>query len=147
MKRKLINRAHPIAGSVALAVISVFWISTVVSKLLHDHAVILAVKTGILCGMALLIPALIAVAATGARLGGASRHPIIVRKRRRMPFVAANGILILIPCAVVLQMWASDHAFTSTYDTIQAIELLAGAINMVLLGLSMRDGLRLRGKA
>lgn len=63
-----------------------------------------------------------------------------------MPFIAANGILVLIPCAIVLNRWAAAGSFDTTFYAIQALELLAGATNLVLMGLNIRDGLMMSGR-
>ena len=63
-----------------------------------------------------------------------------------MPFIAANGLLVLVPCAIALNRWAAAGTFDSTFYIVQAIELIAGAINFVLMGLNVRDGLRMAGR-
>jgi hypothetical protein len=63
-----------------------------------------------------------------------------------MPFIAGNGILVLIPSALFLAAKAGSGAFDPTFYAVQSIELLAGAANIVLLGLNMRDGLRMKGR-
>jgi hypothetical protein len=63
-----------------------------------------------------------------------------------MPFIAANGLLVLVPCAIVLNRWAAAGSFDTAFYAVQAIELLAGALNLALMGLNARDGLRLAGR-
>lgn len=63
-----------------------------------------------------------------------------------MRFIAANGILILIPAALFLSAKARGAEFDSAYYAVQVLELAAGATNIVLLGLNMRDGLKLKGR-
>ncbi|WP_218153342.1 hypothetical protein [Methylophaga sulfidovorans] len=63
-----------------------------------------------------------------------------------MPFIAANGILVLIPCAIFLDRWASIGAFDTHFYVLQGVELLAGAINLILMGMNMRDGFRMSGR-
>ena len=50
-----------------------------------------------------------------------------------MPILAANGILILIPAAVFLSFKAQSGAFDTIFYAVQAVELIAGAANIVLL--------------
>ena len=102
MSRILVGRIHLVAGLLAFALIATFWTSTVVSELFLGAAAVAAVKQAILWGMLLLIPAMAAVGGTGFRLGGKSKAPVIARKRRRMPVIALNGILILVPSAFFL---------------------------------------------
>ena len=63
-----------------------------------------------------------------------------------MPFIAANGLLILIPSALFLAAKARAGEFDASFDVVQALELLAGATNIALLSLNMRDGLKLKGR-
>ena len=63
-----------------------------------------------------------------------------------MPFIAGNGILILIPAALFLASKARADEFDGIFYLVQALELIAGATNITLLGLNMRDGLKLTGR-
>jgi hypothetical protein len=63
-----------------------------------------------------------------------------------MPFIAANGLLVLIPCAIFLDRWAAAGEFDTTFYTVQALELLAGAVNLALMGLNIRDGMTMSGR-
>ena len=63
-----------------------------------------------------------------------------------MPFIAANGLLVLVPCAIFLNRWAAAGTFDATFYVVQVIELIAGAINLTLSGLNMRDGRRMAGR-
>lgn len=63
-----------------------------------------------------------------------------------MPIIAANGIVVLIPSALFLASKARTGDFDTTFYVVQMIELTVGAVNLALLVLSMRDGLRLTGR-
>jgi len=139
----MIRMLHPIAGIVAFAAILSFWTSTVAVELGGDAAQIAAVKLAILWGLAVLVPCVAFAGASGFRIGGRSPNPTVAGKRRRMPFIALNGLLVLVPCAVFLQHRASAGVFDQTFEIVQGVELIAGAINLALLGLSIRDGFRL----
>ncbi|WP_022723083.1 hypothetical protein [Rhodopseudomonas sp. B29] len=139
----MIRALHPVAGIVAFLTILSFWISTVIVELGGDPASIAAVKLAILWGLALLVPSIAFAGASGFRIGGKSPHPILVAKRLRMRFIAINGIVVLVPCAIFLQQRAGAGVFDQTFSVVQAIELIAGAINLALIGRSIRDGFRL----
>ena len=51
-----------------------------------------------------------------------------------------------IPSALFLAAKASRGAFDASFYSVRALELLAGAVNLMLLGFNMRDGLRITGK-
>lgn len=137
------RRIHAAAGLIALFTILAFWSSTLISEVFGGPEIIAAVKTRILYGMLILIPALLTAAATGARLGRGRMDSRIQTKKRRMPFIAANGLLILLPSALYLAGKAAAGGFDTSFYAVQALELFAGAANASLIGLNMRDGLRL----
>jgi hypothetical protein len=65
---------------------------------------------------------------------------------KRMRIIAANGILILISSALFLASKAKAGEFDAVFYAVQALELVAGATNLALLGLNMRDGLKFTGR-
>lgn len=140
MKRNI----HAVAGGMALALIATFWTATVASELAGDPALIARVKQGVLAGMAVLVPALMATGGSGFSLAKSWRGHAVEIKKKRMMLAAANGLLILLPSAVLLAAWSSVGRFDGWFFAVQALELAAGATNFVLLGLNMRDGLRMR---
>ena len=137
---------HPFAGAVALLTISTFWLSTAVSELLLSKAAVTTVKTAIPWGFLLLIPALTAVGGSGFALAKGRRAGLVGAKIKRMPIIAANGILVLVPSALFLAYKARHAEFDGVFYAVQALELVAGAANVTLLGLNMRDGLRMKGR-
>lgn len=139
MKRTL----HIAAASLGLVLITTFWLSTALVELLGSPAQIAAVKTAILYAMALLIPAMAVAGATGASLGKGWRLPQVAAKQRRMKIIAANGLLVLLPSAIALALWAQAGRFGTAFYVVQGIEMIAGATNIALMSLNMRDGLRL----
>ena len=142
MKTKL----HGLLGSIALLCIATFWTATVVSELWLDAAAIASVKNAILSGMWLLIPAMAATGGSGFALGKTRTGRLVNVKALRMKVVAANGLLVLLPSAYFLASWASAGSFDGLFYAVQGLELVAGAVNITLLGLNMRDGLRLTGR-
>ena len=85
MKKKL----HPAAGSLAGLLIAAFMLSTLVVK----HLIVAP-------GLFILIPALIATGASGFALARGGQGTLVDAKRRRMPVIALNGLLVLVPCAL-----------------------------------------------
>lgn len=146
MPRKIVTRVHAVAASLAFLTILTFWTSTITVELVGGPAEIAAVKRAILFGLAVLIPALAISGGTGMKLGGKAKGGLALAKKRRMPFIAANGILVLVPCVVVLDRLASAGDFGALFYGVQVVELVAGAVNLTLLGLNMRDGLTMTGR-
>ena len=139
----MLSRIHPIAGIVGLTTIATFWLSTAITEISGSKHAITAVKQTIPWGLPLLVLALALTGASGLRLAGPSRQPLILDKKHRMPFIAGNGLLILIPSAITLAILAGHAHFGIAFYCVQALELTAGAINIVLMSLNIRDGLRL----
>ncbi len=82
----------------------------------------------------------------GMFLGRSRKGRLVDAKRKRMHFIAANGLLVLLPCAIMLDRWAAARSFDTPFYIVQAIELLARATNLRLMGLNVRDGLRVAGR-
>ncbi|APX26181.1 MULTISPECIES: ferredoxin--NADP reductase [Salipiger] len=139
----MLKIVHPVAGMIAILTISTFWLSTAISELFLSEAAIVAVKTTIPWGFLILIPALAATGGSGFAWSKGQRRGLVGTKLKRMPFIAANGILILIPAALFLASKARAGEFDTVFYVVQALELIAGATNITLLGLEMRDGMKL----
>jgi hypothetical protein len=107
---------------------------------------VIDVKTAIPWGFLVLVPALAATGGSGFALAKGRRGGLVGAKLRRMPFIAGNGILILIPSALFLASKARAGEFDAAFYAVQALELVAGAANLTLLGLNLRDGLKLKGR-
>ncbi|WP_025035851.1 hypothetical protein [Bradyrhizobium sp. DOA9] len=137
---------HPVAGAVALTIIATFWLSTALTELFASHQTIAMVKTAIPWGFLLLVPMLAAAGGSGFVLAKERRAGLIGAKIKRMPFIAGNGILVLVPAALFLASKAKAAEFDTTFYAVQSLELFAGATNIGLLGLNMRDGFRMKGR-
>jgi len=142
----MMPRIHAAAGVTGFLCILTFWSSTVASELFGSHDTITAVKQGVLWGMLVLVPALAVAGGTGFKLLGNRTGALGLAKKRRMMVIGPNGLLVLIPCAFYLANLATSGQFTSTFYAVQAIELAAGLVNLTLMGLNIRDGLRLTGR-
>jgi len=136
MKRNV----HAAAGVLAFLFIATFWTSTVVAELFFDHGAVTSVKVAITYAFIAFVPCMAITGATGFAMGGKSTFPILVAKRRRMPIIGANGLLVLIPAAIYLSIKAQAGEFDSMFYTVQVLELVAGATNLTLMGLNIRDG-------
>ncbi|MBO9448883.1 hypothetical protein J7426_01335 [Tropicibacter sp. R16_0] len=136
----MLKAIHPIAGVIGFLTILTFWTTTVYSELFGTPQMIVAVKAMVLNGLFLLIPSMAVVGASGMAMGRRRKDAPALAKKRRMPIIAANGLLVLVPAAVFLSNKASAGAFDTGFYVVQAIELIAGATNLFLMGLSIRDG-------
>ena len=142
--KSLLPRLHAAAAMTALACIAAFWLSTVLLELFAGPEAVAAVKNAILWGMAVLVPAMAVTGTTGARLARRRKGPVIATKRARMKAIAANGLVVLVPSAVFLALRADAGNFDMTFYAVQALELVAGAVNFTLMALNARAGRNLR---
>lgn len=140
------TRIHAIAGGIGFVMILMFWTSTVISEVFASHETIASVKAWILNGMLLLIPAMAVAGGSGMSLGRRRKDPLTRAKKKRMPLIALNGMVILVPAAWFLAGKAAAGAFDTVFYVVQGIELLAGAANLTMMGLNIRDGLRMTGR-
>jgi hypothetical protein len=141
------KRLHLVAGILAPLCMATFFLSTLGVELFGSHEAVAQLKSLIVTpGLWVLVPAIAAAGGSGMFLGRSRKGRVVDAKRKRMPFIAANGLLVLLPCAIVLDRWAAAGSFDSTFYIVQAIELLAGATNLTLMGLNVRDGLRMAGR-
>ena len=137
---------HPVAGALAILTMATFWLSTALSELFASQAIVTTVKTAIPWGFLLLVPALVVAGGSGLVLARGGRTGLVGAKFKRMPLIAANGVLILIPSALFLASKARAADFDTGFYAIQALELAAGAANLALLSLNLRDGLKMKGR-
>jgi hypothetical protein len=143
----MLKRLHLIAGIAAPLCIATFFLSTVLVEFFGSHDAVARLKSLIVApGLWILIPAIAAAGGSGVVLSGSRKGRLVASKKKRMPFIAANGLVVLVPCAVVLNRWASAGSFDTAFYVVQAIELVAGAVNLTLMGLNVRDGLRTTGR-
>ncbi|MEO8652939.1 MAG: hypothetical protein ABI409_02325 [Ramlibacter sp.] len=127
--------------------IATFFLSTIVVELFGSPQAVAQLKSLIVTpGLWILIPAIATAGGSGMFLPRSRRGRLVDAKKKRIPFIAANGLLVLVPCAVCLDRWAAAGTFDATFYGVQAIELIAGAINLTLMGLNVRDGLRMGGR-
>jgi len=144
MKKSII---HAIGGTIAMLSIATFWTSTIVAELLFNHETVALVKHAIAyTGIPILVLAMITTGATGNLIGRGRKGRLLDEKKRRMPIIAINGLLIMIPSAFFLYHKASLGQFDRAFYLIQVIELSIGLVQLLLMGKNFRAGLRMAGR-
>lgn len=143
MKQKI----HLIAGILATLTITTFFTSTIIVELFGSHEAVAVLKSLIvLPGLFILVPTIAVTGGTGFALSKTRKGRLVQAKQKRMPFIGANGVLVLLPCAILLDRWASSGMFDTTFYIVQGIELVAGATNLTLMSMNIRDGLKMSGR-
>ena len=141
------KRAHLIAGMLATLCIATFFLSTLLTECFGSHAAVAQLKSLIVApGLWIMVALMAAAGGSGMLLSKSRKGRLVDVKKKRMPFIALNGLLVLVPCAIVLNRWAAAGSFEPAFYVVQLIELIAGATNLTLMGLNARDGLRLAGR-
>lgn len=143
----MLTRIHGLAALLATLTIAIFFCATLAAELFGATETVATVKALIVApGLFVLVPAIAATGASGFFLARQRRGGLAATKLKRMRFIGANGLLVLVPCALLLDRWAAAGAFGSAFWAVQVLELAAGAANLALMGLNLRDGLRMTGR-
>lgn len=139
------NKIHRLSAIIAILCIGSFWSSTILVELFCAGESIARVKDVIVFpGLAILIPFIALAGGTGFSLARNRSGQLVNKKKKRMPVIGANGILILIPAAIYLDQMAASGTFDTKFYAVQGLELLAGATNITLMSMNIRDGLKMK---
>lgn len=137
---------HKTGAIVATLCIVTFFLSTIITELFASHEAVATVKSLIVMpGLFILVPAIALTGGIGFALSKSRSGRLVENKKRRMPFIGMNGLFVLLPAAIFLDKWASAGSFDSTFYIVQGLELVAGAINITLMSMNIRDGRKLAG--
>lgn len=145
MKRRTILTVHIIATVIAALTIANFFTFSLIAEIKGSPNFIKQVKTAILYCLPILIIAMPILALSGKKLAGNSKNPLVVQKQKRMKFVAINGVL-LISLAIYLYYHANFKVIDTTFLIAQITELFLGAINLGLIAMNIRAGMKLSGR-
>lgn len=144
ISKPILRIIHRVAGGAVFCLIASFWLATITVELFGTTDQIVMVKTAIVWSLLALVLCLAATGGSGFALARGQIAGLVAVKLRRMKLVAANGLLVLVPCAIGLAILARNGQMDDVFITLQVLELFAGLINLVLIGLNIRDGLRMR---
>ncbi|MES2586853.1 MAG: hypothetical protein V4536_08020 [Pseudomonadota bacterium] len=134
---------HAMFGSLVLALIFLFFTSSLVADFWYTQDVISSVKSLILQGFFWLIPMLVITGFLGLSLAKFRQGRMIESKKKRMLWILLICIVILLPAAYRLNSSAQRGEFDIVYSVVQSIEYLFDLITLTLLGLNFRDGVKL----
>ncbi|MBV8603754.1 MAG: hypothetical protein JO224_03640 [Pelomonas sp.] len=144
MKKSVI---HAAAGALAMLTVATFWTSTLWSELFMNDEAVIAVKHAIVYfGLIPLVTLMAVTGGSGFYFAKGRKGRLVEDKKKRMPKIGANGLLVMIPCALFLNSKAAGGEFDAVFYAVQGIELVVGAVQLTLLGRSFRDGLKLAGR-
>lgn len=136
---------HRLSAIIATLCIALFFSATLYTELFLTQVDIIHLKQLIVSpGLFILIPAMIITGVSGSILSKQRKGRLVENKQKRMKIIAATGFIILLPSAIMLDQLASSGSFSTFFIMLQLLELLAGASNLLLMGMNMKDGLKLR---
>jgi len=139
---------HPLAARVTLGLFVLIWGSAVAVGLFADRELLAFVKEVVVWALFILVPIAMITAITGLQLTKVRPGPIAERKRRRLRLITAISLVILLPATLGLDAMAQQgDVDTSVFLIVQGIELVAGLVALVLMGISLRDGLLAKREA
>lgn len=146
MSKSLLSRIHLTAAAGAVAVVIAFLAVSAVTELVGGVGEVRAARQGILLGLPLLIACLATAGITGSRLADRSRSAVVRAKRWRLAAAAVTGLVVLIPCALLLGFPPAAFAGSPQVTALEIIEWAFGSVNLCLLVLNFRAGLRIRSR-
>lgn len=135
---------HRLSAALVLGLVATFWLSTLVAEIFLSSASVVQVKQLIVQGIFILVPCMIFAGVSGRQLARQRSGPLITTKQRRMPILALNGLLILLPCAFYLEHKAVAGQWDWSFYGVQGLEFVAGGLQLVLLMGNAKAGRRLR---
>lgn len=147
MNTNALKIIHKTAAILAFILITSFLTSTIIADLLSTPEQIAQVKSTILMFIPGLILAMMATGISAKKLYSSALKGVFKVKQSRMKIAAINGTFILLPAAIVLAKWSALGQFDGLYWTVQILEIIAGMTNLTMIGLNIRDGIRLGYKA
>ncbi|WP_292008588.1 hypothetical protein [Chryseobacterium sp.] len=145
MERKGIIRIHIIASIISFSTILIFFSMSLFAEINGNEGLIKNVKRNILVGLPLMIITMPALAITGKKLAGKSQNILILIKQKRMKFILANGILLIL-LAGFLYYYSHYIALNTTFLIFQLLEFFCGLANLTMIGMNIKDGIQLSHK-
>lgn len=146
MKRKTLVNIHIAATLIAILTMGSFFVSSLWAEMNGDETVIRKVKEVIVFSLPVLLVAMPTLGISGNKLAGKSQHPTIIAKQKRMKFVFVNG-LALITSACFLYYRSHYQTIDGIFLGAQLVEFGLGLTNLILIGLNIKSGLQLSGRA
>lgn len=140
----MLRRFHRAAAYLAFTIILCLFLSSIFVEVFGRVEHITLVKTVIIYPIPFLIISMIGAGMSGTVLGKTYHHSSVRKKAKRMPFIAVNGMIILLPLAYVLYTMSINEHFDFIFYTIQAAELVFGGLNIYLMALNIIDAKKLR---
>ncbi|MGB0468829.1 MAG: hypothetical protein ACPGF7_15050 [Pontibacterium sp.] len=138
---------HRVAAITAFLCIVTFFVSTAIVEVWGTLETVAKIKSYIVYpGLFILIPSIALAGGTGFSLAKKRNGNAVARKKKRMPLIALNGLFILLPAAITLNIWAAQGIFDAAFYGVQALELIAGATNITLMIFSIRDGRKMTAR-
>jgi hypothetical protein len=145
MKRKKLVKIHLTAAITATLTILSFILSSALAEISREETIIKNVKKIIFFTVPLLLVIMPTLGISGNKLTGKSRNPIVLAKKKRMKLIFINGMM-LIGLAAFLYYRSLHQGIDNVFLIFQIAEFAFGIINLFLISMNIKDGLRLSGR-
>lgn len=114
--------------------------ASLVVEIWNSQGAIVSVKALVLQAVLFLLALLCFTTILGLSLGKMRQGNIVQAKRKRVVWLFAITIFVLLPIAYVLNEYTMQGQFNWFYIVLQTIEYAFDIICLVILGLNIRDG-------
>ena len=131
---------HAMFGMLSFGLILASLMASLIVEIWSSQRVIAGIKALAFQSILLLLVLLGFAALLGLSLGRARQGNIVEAKKKRMVWLFAVAILILLPVAYVLNKYAKQGQFNWAFIALQSVEYAFDIVFLVLLGLNIRDG-------
>ena len=131
---------HAMFGMLSFGLILVSLMTSLIVEIWSSQRVIADVKALAFQSILLLLVLLGFAALLGLSLGRVRQGNIVEAKKKRMVWLFAVAILILLPVAYVLNKYAKQGQFNWAFIALQSVEYAFDIAFLVLLGFNIRDG-------
>ncbi|WP_131667350.1 hypothetical protein [Psychrobacter pygoscelis] len=142
-----ISTLHALAGTLAMLLIATFWLATITSELFMTTAAVVDVKHYIaIYGLVTLVILMGLTGGSGFIASKNRQGRLINHKKSRMRIIAVNGLIIMVPSAIFLNVKAAAGEFDIWFYGVQLLELAVGLVQLILMSSNFRAGLQLSSR-
>jgi small-conductance mechanosensitive channel len=134
---------HATFGILSFGFILISMMVSLIVEIWYSHEEIAVIKESVFDVSPYFLGLIVSTAFLGWQLGKTRNSEILKVKKKRMLWIFAATVLILLPIAYLLNGYAMQEQYDLLYFVLQSIEYVVDVIVLILMGLNIRDGGRL----
>ena len=131
---------HAAFGILSFGLILSSLMASLIVEIWNSQAAIADVKELVFQAVLFVLVLLCFTTLLGLSLGKMRQGNIVQAKKKRVAWLFAIAIFVLLPIAYVLNEYTKQGQFNWLYIILQSIEYVFDIIFLILLGLNIRDG-------